>query len=95
MTWTRWIIDRVKIQQQNWIGEATARFVNFAVKDHAGDTLRVYTTRADTLFGVTYMVIAPEHPIIQKYRDSIANIAESWMPIRQSPPGRASSSGHS
>ena len=66
----------VKLQQQNWIGKSTGAFVNFAVKEHADEKLRIYTTRPDTLYGVTFMVIAPEHPIIQKYRDSIANIAD-------------------
>ena len=69
-------LPNVKLQQQNWIGKSTGAFVNFAVKEHADEKLRTYTTRPDTLYGVTFMVIAPEHPIIQKYRDSIANIAE-------------------
>ena len=69
-------LPNVKLQQQNWIGKSTGAFVNFAVKEYADEKLRIYTTRPDTLYGVTFMVIAPEHPIIQKYRDSIANIAE-------------------
>ena len=69
-------LPNVKLQQQNWIGKSTGAFVNFAVKEHADEKLRIYTTRPETLYGVTFMVIAPEHPIIQKYRDSIANIAE-------------------
>ena len=69
-------ISKVCSKQQNWIGKSTGAFVNFAVKEHADEKLRIYTTRPDTLYGVTFMVIAPEHPIIQKYRDSIANIAE-------------------
>ena len=69
-------LPNVKLQHQNWIGKSTGAFVNFAVKEHADEKLRIYTTRPDTLYGVTFMVIAPEHPIIQKYRDSIANIAE-------------------
>ncbi|MFQ9857136.1 MAG: leucine--tRNA ligase [Ruminococcus callidus] len=69
-------LPNVKLQQQNWIGKSTGAFVNFAVKEHADEKLRIYTTRPGTLYGVTFMVIAPEHPIIQKYRDSIANIAE-------------------
>ena len=69
-------LPNVKLQQQNLIGKSTGAFVNFAVKEHADEKLRIYTTRPDTLYGVTFMVIAPEHPIIQKYRDSIANIAE-------------------
>lgn len=66
-------LPNVKLQQQNWIGKSTGAFVNFKIKEH-NDELRIYTTRPDTLYGVTFMVIAPEHPMIQKYRDSIANI---------------------
>ena len=66
-------LPNVKLQQQNWIGKSTGAFVNFTVKEN-GEKLRIYTTRPDTLYGVTFMVIAPEHPIIDKYRDSIANI---------------------
>ena len=69
-------LPNVKLQQQNWIGKSTGAFVNFSIKQHADEKLRIYTTRPDTLYGVTFMVIAPEHPIIQKYRDSIANIAD-------------------
>ena len=69
-------LPNVKLQQQNWIGMSTGAFVNFSFKVHADEKLRIYTTRPDTLYGVTFMVIAPEHPIIQKYRDSIANIAD-------------------
>ncbi len=67
-------LPNVRVQQENWIGRSTGAFVNFKVKEN-GETLRIYTTRPDTLYGVTFMVIAPEHPIIEKYRDSIANIA--------------------
>ena len=67
--------ENIKLQQKNWIGKSTGAFVDFTVKG-ADETLRVYTTRCDTLFGVTFMVIAPEHPMIEKYRDSISNIAE-------------------
>ncbi len=67
-------LPNIKMQQVNWIGKSTGAFVNFSIKDKE-DTLRIYTTRPDTLFGVTFMVIAPEHPIIEKYRDSISNIA--------------------
>ena len=67
-------LPNVKLQQQNWIGKSTGAFVDFKIKEQ-DEKLRIYTTRPDTLFGVTFMVIAPEHPIIQKYRDSIANIA--------------------
>ena len=66
-------LPNIKLQQQNWIGKSTGAFVNFKVKEN-GETLRVYTTRPDTLYGVTFMVIAPEHPMIEKYRDSIRNI---------------------
>ena len=69
-------LPNVKLQQQNWIGKSTGAFVNFSIKEHADEKLRIYTTRPDTLYGVTFMVIAPEHLIIQKYRDSIANIAD-------------------
>ncbi|MGM9550643.1 MAG: leucine--tRNA ligase [Clostridia bacterium] len=68
-------LPNVKLQQQNWIGKSTGAFVNFTVKEN-GEKLRVYTTRPDTLYGVTFMVIAPEHPIIEKYKNSIANYAE-------------------
>lgn len=63
----------IKQQQINWIGKSRGAFVNFPLKG-AEDTLRVYTTRPDTLFGVTFMVIAPEHPIIEKYRSTIRNM---------------------
>ncbi|MDD6098529.1 MAG: leucine--tRNA ligase [Oscillospiraceae bacterium] len=66
-------LPNVKLQQQNWIGKSTGAFVEFKLKEQ-DDKLRIYTTRPDTLYGVTFMVIAPEHPIIQKYRDSISNI---------------------
>ena len=70
-------LPQVKQQQVNWIGKSTGAFVNFSVKGgNEGETLRIYTTRPDTLFGVTFMVIAPEHPMIEKYRDRINNIAE-------------------
>jgi len=70
-------LPQVKQQQVNWIGKSTGAFVNFSVKGgDEGETLRIYTTRPDTLFGVTFMVIAPEHPMIEKYRDRINNIAE-------------------
>ena len=70
-------LPQVKQQQVNWIGKSTGAFVNFAVKGaDEGETLRIYTTRPDTLFGVTFMVIAPEHPMIEKYRNRISNIAE-------------------
>lgn len=62
----------VKAQQVNWIGKSTGAFVNFTVKD-TDEMLRIYTTRPDTLFGVTFMVMAPEHPLIDKYKEKIAN----------------------
>ena len=67
--------ENIKMQQVNWIGKSTGAFVDFSFRE-AEDKLRVYTTRPDTLFGVTFMVIAPEHPIIEKYRDKISNIAD-------------------
>lgn len=68
-------LPNIRLQQENWIGKSTGAFVNFTVKEN-GEKLRIYTTRPDTLYGVTFMVIAPEHPIIEKYRGSIANIAD-------------------
>ena len=65
----------IKLQQQNWIGKSTGAFVNFKIKEQ-DEQLKIYSTRPDTLYGVTFMVNAPEHPIIQKYRNSIANIAD-------------------
>ena len=67
-------LPNIKMQQENWIGRSTGAFVNFEVKG-ADEKLRIYTTRPDTLFGVTFMVIAPEHPLIEKYRDQLSNIA--------------------
>ena len=67
-------IERVKIQQKNWIGRSTGTEVTF--KTNMGDDVTVYTTRADTLFGTTYMVISPEHPLLKKWKDQIANWAE-------------------
>ena len=68
-------LPNVKLQQENWIGKSTGAFVNFKVKD-TDETLRIYTTRPDTLFGVTFMVMAPEHPMLDKYKDKIENFAE-------------------
>ena len=65
-------IERVKVSQKNWIGKSTGAEVDFVLKDKE-DKLTVYTTRPDTLFGVTYMVMSPEHPFIDKYKDSIKN----------------------
>ena len=67
-------IDRVKVQQKNWIGRSTGAEVDF--KTTEGDTLTVYTTRPDTLFGATYMVISPEHPAVEKWAGKLANIDE-------------------
>ncbi len=67
-------IERVKIQQKNWIGRSTGMEIDFGTT--TGEKLRVYTTRPDTLFGATYMVISPEHPFVEKYKNSISNIAE-------------------
>ncbi len=67
--------DRVKSSQRNWIGRSTGAEVEFPIKD-TYDTLRIYTTRADTLFGVTYMVMSPEHPYLDKYKGKIKNWEE-------------------
>ena len=64
-------IERVKIQQKNWIGRSEGTEVDFTATN--GDKLTVYTTRCDTLFGVTYMVISPEHPYLQQWKDQIQN----------------------
>ncbi len=66
-------LPNVKLQQENWIGRSEGAFVNFALTN-CDETLRIYTTRCDTMFGATFMVIAPEHPIIEKYADRISNI---------------------
>ncbi|MBE6708444.1 MAG: leucine--tRNA ligase, partial [Ruminococcaceae bacterium] len=66
-------LPNIKMQQVNWIGKSTGAFVKFDVKG-TDETLTVYTTRPDTLFGVTFMVMAPEHPMIDKYADKIANM---------------------
>lgn len=66
-------LPNIKQQQINWIGKSRGAFVNFTLKD-IPETLRIYTTRPDTLFGVTFMVIAPEHPVIDKYADKIGNM---------------------
>ena len=64
-------IERVKIQQRNWIGRSTGAEITF--KTNIGDEVTVYTTRADTLFGTTYMVISPEHPLLKQWQPHIAN----------------------
>lgn len=66
--------DRVKAQQKNWIGRSKGAEVDFTTT--TGDTLTIYTTRADTLYGATYMVISPEHPMIEKWADKISNMDE-------------------
>ena len=68
-------IERVKVSQKNWIGRSHGAGVDFPIKGEK-ETLRIYTTRPDTLFGVTYMVISPEHPYIEKFADKIRNLDE-------------------
>ena len=65
-------IERVKVSQKNWIGRSNGAEVEFSIKNKE-EKLRIYTTRPDTLFGVTYMVVSPEHPYLEKYKDEIAN----------------------
>lgn len=67
-------LERIKTTQRNWIGRSTGAEVDFATT--AGDTLRIYTTRPDTLFGATYMVMSPEHPLIGKWSDQLQNMDE-------------------
>ena len=67
-------IDRVKVSQKNWIGRSTGAEVDFSTT--AGDDLRIYTTRPDTMYGATYMVISPEHPYIEKWADKLENMDE-------------------
>ena len=69
-------IEKVKVSQKNWIGRSEGAEVNFKLKDK-DETLTVYTTRPDTLFGATYMVISPEHPLIEKYKADIENYDEA------------------
>ncbi len=68
-------LPNIKLQQVNWIGKSTGAFVNFSIKD-TDEKLEIYTTRPDTLFGVTFMVMAPEHPLIDKYASKIGNMDE-------------------
>ncbi|MBR0412568.1 MAG: leucine--tRNA ligase [Eubacterium sp.] len=68
-------LPNVKLQQVNWIGKSRGAFVNFRINE-VPEELQIYTTRPDTLFGVTFMVIAPEHPLIDKYSDKIKNFAD-------------------
>lgn len=65
-------IERVKVSQKNWIGKSQGAEVDFILAD-TEDKLKIYTTRPDTLFGVTYMVVSPEHPVLDKYKDRIGN----------------------
>jgi len=67
-------IDRVKVQQRNWIGRSEGAEVTF--KTSRGDEMRIYTTRPDTLFGATYMVISPEHPFVEQWKDVMTNYAD-------------------
>ena len=70
------IIQRkLKYNKKNWIGRSEGAEVNFQIKD-TDDTLLIYTTRPDTIYGATYMVVAPEHEIIEKYKDKITNLEE-------------------
>ncbi len=75
-------LDKIKTQQVNWIGKSEGAEIDFPVKaegdDKLSDNLRVFTTRPDTIFGVSYMVVAPEHPIIGKYKESISNWNEVY-----------------
>ena len=68
-------LPNIRNQQENWIGRSTGAFVNFPIKE-VDDKLRIYTTRCDTLFGVTFMVIAPEHPVLDTYADRVKNMDE-------------------
>ncbi len=68
-------LPNIKLQQVNWIGKSTGAFVNFNIKG-TDEMMKIYTTRPDTLFGVTFMVMAPEHPLIDKYADKIGNMAD-------------------
>ena len=67
--------DSIKQQEIEWIGKSTGAFVNFTIKG-VPETLEIYTTRCDTLYGVTFMVMAPEHPLLDKYKEKIGNWAE-------------------
>ena len=68
-------IERVKVSQKNWIGRSNGAEVEFSLKDKE-EKLKIYTTRPDTLFGVTYMVVSPEHPYLDKFKDEIKNYDE-------------------
>ena len=79
-------IDKVKVQQRNWIGRSEGAEVDFAITD-TGEKLRVYTTRPDTLFGATYMVIAPEHPTVDKLQGPASTNWDDVVAYREA--GRA------
>lgn len=79
-------IDRVKTSQINWIGRSTGAEIDFDTT--AGDTLTVFSTRPDTLYGATYMVIAPEHPYIEKWADRITNM-EALRAYQAELPGKS------
>ncbi len=66
-------LPNIKLQQVNWIGKSTGAFVNFSISG-TDEKMKIYTTRPDTLFGVTFMVMAPEHPLIDKYAEKIGNM---------------------
>ncbi|HOO68224.1 MAG TPA: class I tRNA ligase family protein, partial [Bacilli bacterium] len=68
-------LPNIKLQQENWIGKSVGAFVNFKIKE-IPEKLKIYTTRPDTLYGITFMVMAPEHPLIDKYKDKISNMKE-------------------
>ena len=68
-------LDKIKAQQRNWIGRSEGAEINFKISD-SDETLLVYTTRPDTIFGATYMVIAPEHPLVDKFKNRITNLSE-------------------
>ena len=84
-------IEKVKVSQKNWIGRSEGAEVEFQIKDK-DETLLIYTTRPDTLFGATYMVISPEHPLIEKYKAEIGNYDEIAGQLRL--PGEATFSGN-
>lgn len=68
-------LPNIRAQQEHWIGKSEGAFIDFKIKE-ADETLRIYTTRPDTIYGVTFMVIAPEHPIIEKYKEKLSNYDE-------------------
>lgn len=68
-------LPRVRAEQERWIGKSYGAFVNFAIQN-SSESMKIYTTRPDTLFGVTFMVMAPEHPIIDRHKDQITNFDE-------------------